>query len=106
MRSKRSFFNPTLYRTSLLRLWPCWAAALLAMVLILPVNMARSCAADVHLHKAVTAAGISRLTFDCTYLAAGGAFVLGILTAVLLSRYLFSARSVQFYHCLLYTSGA
>lgn len=100
MRSKRSFFNPTLYRTSLLRLWPCWAAALLAMVLILPVNMARSCAADVHLHKAVTAAGISRLTFDCTYLAAGGAFVLGILTAVLLSRYLFSARSVQFYHAL------
>ena len=54
MRSKRSFFNPTLYRTSLLRLWPCWAAALLAMVLILPVNMARSCAADVRLHKALT----------------------------------------------------
>lgn len=100
MQSKRSFFNPTLYRVSLLRLWPCWAVTLLAALLILPVNMARSCATEVRLHNPVTTAAVSRMTLDCAWLAVGGAFVLGILAAALLCRYLFAARSVQFYHAL------
>lgn len=100
MASRKSFFNPTLYVKNLLRFWPCWAVTLLLGVMLLPVNLARELSFDLSRGRIIDLSDVAAFTTGLSYVVLISAFVLGILTAVVLSRYLFTARSANFFHTL------
>ena len=100
MVSKRSCFNPTLLYRDLQRFWPCWTAVLIVALLLLPVNMASDFARRVDNGFPVDITDAARIvcnSFELVLVAAAG---LGIVVAVMVSRHLFTARAVNFYHAL------
>ena len=94
MASKRSCFNPTLMWKNVLRFWPCWAGTLLIALLILPFGMSLS------LPHNATASRASSYTTEMVGIVAAAAFALGILVPILLNKYLYTARSANFFHAL------
>lgn len=98
MRSVTSCFNFTLLRKNLARFWPIWGLYSLIWLVLLPVAL-------------LTESGRTHARFrllPLNFLANGGwssaallfAFFFGILSAMAVFSYLYSARSVSFLHAL------
>ncbi len=100
MASKRSCFNPTLMYRDLRRFWPCWAVTLVTALLLLPVSMASLFGRMSQSHQLISAANAAGLVCGLFTVVITAAAALGILVACLVSRHLFSARSVNFFHAL------
>ncbi len=102
MASKRSYFNRTLLRKNLLRFWPVWAGLLLIELLLLPFMMnSRFVSVRSGMHtQLITPELAASFTLERYWLVLGAAVVMGLVVAVLVHKYLFQARSAQFFHAL------
>lgn len=99
MPSKRSFFNPALFRKNLSRFWPLWGGASLVgslapLYLMLAMVNEKSWQLD-------TAEEFARGLYQAvTLLVPGVSFVYAALCAMLVWGYLFSPRAVGMMHTL------
>ncbi len=97
MGSGTSYFNPTLFGKNLARFWPIWGLYNLIWVVLLP--------AGVLLRRDVWDGGLARefplnLLDGSRNMALVLAFLFGILCAMAVFSYLYSARSVGMLHAL------
>ena len=97
MGSGKSYFNPTLFGKNLARFWPIWGLYALIWVVLLPVG--------VLLRRDLWDKGLARefplaLLDGSRNMALVLAFLFGILCAMAVFSYLYSARSVGMLHAL------
>lgn len=101
MRSKTFCFNSSLYRRTVLRLWPIWAAGIAIFFFALPANLWQAFANGGHY---LLEAGPSYLAQDSVYSMAPvipvTMAVLGCVTALFVWNWMFTARSANCYFSL------
>lgn len=104
MKSKTSFFNLTVFRGNFTRFWPIWALYAGIMLIMMPVLMGNE------MQHVVDAAG--RLNIDNAVLGMGQisgaimAFAVGIIAAMMIFSYLYTAKSAGMYASLPVSRGS
>lgn len=104
MRSKTSYFNPTLFRKNLTRFWPIWAVYTVIWTMLLPVpifidhmeNVRRGIFYRDYLQRIAD-------NFILTYTSDSGvilALIFGLLSAIAVFSYLYNSRSAGLMHTL------
>lgn len=106
MRSKTSYFNPTLFLKNLTRFWPIWALYTLIWTLYLPlpiftyyVNVSRSGSLADRM-EALHRMADSDILYACRGNGVILAFLFGLLAAMAVFSYLYNARSAGLMHTL------
>ncbi len=106
MRSKTSYFNPTLFLKNLTRFWPIWALYTLIWTLCLPlpiftyfVNVSRSGRLAVRLED-LRRMTDSDVLYACQETGVILAFFFGLLSAMAVFSYLYNAKSAGLMHTL------
>lgn len=99
MQSKRSFFNPTLFRKNLSRTWPLWGGVSLVGSLA-PLYLLLALASQ-EIGRTASPQDVATALYQAvTLLVPGVSFVYAALCAMLVWNYLFSARAVGMMHAL------
>ncbi|MBR1497430.1 MAG: hypothetical protein IJ617_07385 [Oscillospiraceae bacterium] len=108
MRSKTSFFNPTLFWNNVRRFWPLWAGYLAVWILILPLPLLMNFRGTVNISPvALRARLLSTGYIGGTVVGA----VVAVFSAMLVWNFLYHPRTAHGYACLplrreaLYFSG-
>ena len=95
MRSKTSFFNPTLFWKNVTRFWPVWALYTVIWVIVLPLSALN------RLRGGWWSSGFHRILLgDAGHFGIPMAALFGILTAMALFSYLYQSRSACMVHSL------
>ena len=98
MLSKRSFFNPTLFKKNLSRSWPLWGGVA-AVGCLVPLYMLLALITEDHLY--LDGGEFAGLLYPvAVYFVPAAAFGYAILVAMVVWSYLYNARSVGLMHTL------
>lgn len=93
MRSVTSFFNKAIFIKNMKRFWPIWTLYLIAYTIGLPVAIASAA------QRPVTLISVPQYILNnALYMGTIMSFIFGIISALAVFSYLFTARSVGAYH--------
>lgn len=100
MRSKTSYFNPTLFWKNITRFWPLWALYGVIWLLVLPLKGLNDLRHGAWSYGGEGAWGFHENMLELTSLSVGMAVVFGLLAAMALFSYLYHSRSACMIHSL------
>ena len=103
MPSKTLFFNGTIFRKNLVRLWPIWSFYLLIWLFVMPVQLWGTMTAHTYgTPDTVTLGNIITMNILRRGFVTGSSLiaVFGVLAAMGVFSYLYSGRSSTFFHAL------
>ncbi len=95
MRSETSFFNKTIFIKNIKRFWPVWTLYTIAFTIGMPVALAsRTLRSNPHFSVSQYILG------NALYMGGVMSFIFGVVSALAVFSYLFTARSVGAHHTL------
>lgn len=100
MRSKTSYFNPTLFWKNITRFWPLWALYGVIWLLVLPLKGLNDLRHGAWSYGGEGAWGFHEQMLELSALSIGMAVVFGLLAAMALFSYLYHSRSACMIHSL------